>query len=286
MDKLAFLPSTMNHILEENGNGGMDYRKMFKMPGGISSLAKLGLNRGARGRDDPSRSSEKLASKELYPDGKRQYVFFLSERKKMHQVAEVRRGFWACDGSQLAFRWHFEGPVTGDPSTVAWAATWNGGAMTLSFRLGEKFYDLPHAERHEGEWRLFQDSIRVISVDASKRILTLETTIELDGVHVSHEVTELPVSKFMQDYDPYADIVQKQMNKWHLDCFDAKEREEPMPPFIGQYALPFSPFCMSTVIKIKRQWRKLHLLCQHKKFAPGGVGHKRAREEFEGLQKS
>ena len=89
---------------------------------------------------------------------------------------------------------------------------------------------------------------------------------------------EVPLNKFFEDFNP----CERQYLEIPKDCKLRREMElEGRECSISTRERIKWALGLHTLWKIVKQWRKVHAMAEHKKYSPGGMGHKRAREDFE-----
>lgn len=166
------------------------------------------------------------------------------------------------------------------------------GWISWRVKLGQPFYrersyvwNVLSREHEEQE-----QVLRLLSVDATeiwdhlagmaeiidKRILNAGAHNEEPTGSVQHD--DVPLNKFMEDYNPC-------FRRWQEHPLDKEVRKamlnEVRPCSIYSKERIRWSLGLHTLWKIVKQWRKVHTAAEDKKYRPGGVGHKRAREDWQ-----
>jgi hypothetical protein len=209
-----------------------------------------------------------------------------SVRVPLWKVEGSIRMRWRVFKQSVAFSWviHETTPFYFYQLTDfgAWASTWNGGETSMILKFGQNFYrdnsDVWDQARHR--WGSEHKLFRLVSVDEEKQLVCMLAITETVSGGVERSVYELPVSKFMQLYDPVKELTDREYRKYRIENYERVARgETPRAITRSPHLLP--TFSLNTLWKIVRQWRKVKLLVMERMYAPGGVGAKRARDDFE-----
>ena len=167
------------------------------------------------------------------------------------------------------------------------------GWISWRAKIGQPFYRL-RADVWNGVRAMHEEEEsvkRLLSVDATdiwdhlsgmaevmdKRILNPGHP-EAEGPlgEIRHE--DVPLNKFFEDYNP----CERAYFELPADCALRQQmhREGRMCQIMTKERIKWA-LGLHTLWKIVKQWRKVHAIAEDKKYRPGGVGHKRAREEWE-----
>jgi hypothetical protein len=197
------------------------------------------------------------------------------------------RGYWCLSGSgngSCAFRWQltegktFPGPGGNRPI---------GGGIGFELKPGQDVFSQTDlcVNQHTGNW----DSVRVVDAfcgAANMDKMQMQTTIVRAEGFVKHHHDALPIHVFMERYNPFYTLRERKLRQWKTsipfyftDHYDSITARQTAPSTL---VMPWA-FGPATLWKVVKQWRKVHLAAEAKKYRPGGVGHKRARDNFERL---
>ena len=191
-------------------------------------------------------------------------------------VRSELRGWWCIHQDRVAFAWPLQ--ASQPPFTRLGGCSY----ATIELKIGQRFWrnhdlsfnsrDLTYGDRDE--------LVSLVGFDYETNSVILSTTTETsDDALVTRVVDSLPINKFLADFDVNVHYRANAHNKWKLASYTGAAQRTVVP---NEPVLPWA-FTLGTVLKIRRAWRKVHMRAEEKKFSPGGVGAKRAREEFEGL---
>lgn len=175
------------------------------------------------------------------------------------------RGWWARRVDTFAFTTpvcnfkmiDFAAPPNG-VALQAWCS-WKLNVGQRAWRCNDTEYNPMLKQRHD----VAVDYI-FSGMDMDDGMVTLTERKKNPYGKVTNTFIELPVTKFIEDFNPCS----------------RKRRKSPYGRDVEVVRLAFA-LSLATLWKIKVQWRRVHLICEAKKYAPGGIGHKRARAEFE-----
>jgi len=188
------------------------------------------------------------------------------------------RGWWARKGSTFAFTAPTAGIRCIDfamPPIGITLSVWVSWKLDIGQRAW-RFTDREYNPQLRSYVDVPSDCI-FSGVDDCMVVLT-ERKQHSDGT-VGRNYIEMPISKFIEDFSPCG------RTKRNTDSTDGFW----VPHWLGasnpRSCLPVKnsfSFTPATLWKIRKQWMKLHLKCEEKKYAPDGLGYTRARVDFEG----
>lgn len=197
----------------------------------------------------------------------------------MHWVYAGRsdpvRGWWACSGGRMAFCWPLERIYHPPPPGVGPLP--GLGHIGFELCIGQRFWREHELvfDRPSFMWGEKETLVTFMGFDPEDGNVVLSTICEDPSGMVQQTTELLPINKFLEEYNPNTYCRVKDHRVWRLAMLmGAAPAGGPQPS-----ALPWS-FGLATIVKLKRQWRKVHVRAEQKKYAPGGVGHMRAGEEF------
>ena len=183
------------------------------------------------------------------------------------------RAYWATHSGQLFVHWNRkkfpEKPLDH-----------NLAGVRVKFFMGQNFWRTQHQVWVQSAWRYTacDEMHRIIGWHYEDYTLMITVKKTSDGPRgLLNEVEEMPLSKFLFEYNPYPNLV-------HTEAYrKARARhlrgkgpylEPPDPQYVYGASLLTLCKCM---IKFYRQLKAI----RHRDYQPGGVGAKRARDEFE-----
>jgi len=186
------------------------------------------------------------------------------------------RGWWARNGNTFAFTApivniqcvHFALPPMG-VKLSAWVS-WklNIGQRAWRFTDREYNWQLGHHEDVPSDC--------IFSGMDDYMVVLTERKQHSDG-RIGRNYIEMPINKFIEDFSPCG----RTRGSVAMQRFAVPHWLSAANPHSSlQVKMQFS-FTPATLWKIRKQWMKVHLKCEEKKYAPGGLGHKRARSDFE-----
>lgn len=208
-----------------------------------------------------------------------------TERVRMKPVVinGELRGYWCLSGSgngSCAFRWQltegktFPGPDGNKPI---------GGGIGFELRPEQDVFSQTDlcVNQHTGNW----DSVTVVDAfcgAANMDVMQIQTTVVRAEGFVKHHHDALRIGDFMERYNPLHTLRQRAL----------REAKASIPSYFTDHSItalqarshdPVMPWAFGpvTLWKVVKQWRKVHLAAEAKKYRPGGIGHKRARDNFE-----
>lgn len=192
------------------------------------------------------------------------------------------RGWYAKNGQEIALQWPIVDIMTSsvvvseDNTLTASTARpdlaqvpelvlddrFHFGKFTIS--CGKAFY----SEKYKDSVVVKYKDIKILFLDTDRETITLRT--EDSGTNT---LEEIPISKFFSDYS---------LSKHIRDTCSYFGQTAPSGPRASSYgvfkkAIPFA-YSTPTVIKALLKFRRVHLRAEACKYAPEGVGFKRALE--------
>ncbi len=252
---------------------GYDRVPLLKQPRGFKESVNVSA---CRGYGVPVRTTHTLFA----DDG-------VAVRVPMLMVNGSISWHFATHKNQTAFNWTINPhePMEASDEVKEWLHTWKCGGIGYTLRDGQRFYRTTEERfnRTLSKWEFRHILVQFVSSNREEQLVHLRRVTETEKGLVEREEETLPVKKFMDDYCPVEEATYQALRKYEIDAHERNQTSEsPIDHAVSNVHAHLVPaLSLYTLWKILRQWRKVHLRAEEKKYAPGGVGQKRAREEFE-----
>lgn len=174
------------------------------------------------------------------------------------------RGWWARKGETYAFTAPlaaFKMPPV-DISVMPEGGKLRG-FISWKLKCGQRCWCTTYAVHVQSTWHNITKDYVFCGIDDTMTVTLVKRVRDYDG-ECTETLSQMPINKFLDNFRPKRTV---------------KDAEK-----MRQVRMPFA-LTLATLWKIKTQFRKVHLRCEEKKYAPGGTGHKRARSDFESLRR-